>query len=150
MPPCSVLGRAAFRSPNSYTFPTQKRTSNKSNNFMTSCCASCGIVWSHKAGTLSTLFPIRNAVSAGHPASNVATESPSHPGHVAKLATTASKQLKTTCFFLVGALCLSAGHHLKLTRGPAGIEPPLVLCQQHQSAAIPTEPREHLKQFETT
>ena len=38
-----------------YTFPTQKQASNKSNKLMTSSCASCGIIWSHKAGTLSTL-----------------------------------------------------------------------------------------------
>jgi len=36
----------------------QKRASNKSNNLMTSSCASCGVVWSHKAGTLSTLSPL--------------------------------------------------------------------------------------------
>ena len=49
-------------------------------------------------------------------------------------------------FFLVGALYLSAGHHLRLTRGPAGIEPPPAVCQRYKSAAIPTEPRGHLPQ----
>ena len=28
--------------------------------------------------------------------------------------------LTRSFFFLAGALCLSAGHHLRLTRGPAG------------------------------
>ena len=39
-------------------FQPQKWASNKSNNLMTSSCASCGAVWSHKAGTLSTLSPL--------------------------------------------------------------------------------------------
>ena len=36
-------------------FQPQKRASNKSNNLMTS---SCGVVWSHEAGTLATLSPL--------------------------------------------------------------------------------------------
>ena len=39
-------------------FQPQKRASNKSNNLMTSSCASCGVVWSHEAGTLATLSPL--------------------------------------------------------------------------------------------
>ena len=46
-------------------------------------------------------------------------------------------------FFLVGALCLSAGHHLRLTRGPAGNRTTTGSLSA-KSAAIPTELRGHL------
>ena len=39
---------------------------------------------------------------------------------VLKKDTQESVVTEDNLFFLVGALCLSAGHHLKFTRGPAG------------------------------
>ena len=42
-------------SPKSIYFSNQKWASNKSNSSVISSCASCGVVWSHKVRTLSTL-----------------------------------------------------------------------------------------------
>ena len=49
-----------------------------------------------------------------------------------------------TSFFFVGALCLSAGYHLRLTCGPAGNRTTTGSLSAVQEAAIPTEPRGHL------
>ena len=47
-------------------------------------------------------------------------------------------------FLLVSALCLSAGHHLTLTRRPAGNQTTTGNLSAIQESAIPTEPRGHL------
>ena len=47
---------------------------------------------------------------------------------------------KSRLFFLAGARCLSAGHHLRLIRGPAGNR----TTTGSLSASFLTEPRGHL------
>ena len=51
---------------------------------------------------------------------------------------TGSRQCNSLLFF-AGARCLAAGHHLRLTRGPAG-------NRTTTGSRLPTEPRGHLRQ----
>ena len=59
--------------------------------------------------------------------------------HLASLDPYLLRLYELQAFFLAGARCLSAGHHLRLTRGPAGNR-----TTTGSLDALPTEPRGHL------
>ena len=67
----AVLGRTAFGSPNSIYLsnPKNGHQTNRTVQWhhLAHLAVSCGVVWSHKVGTLSNPFPIVNRVSAGVP-----------------------------------------------------------------------------------